>query len=125
MKNSGFVVGFSVDVQTLFYKPFDKIQIAARYISEHYAEEITLSDAAAMAFMEETYFSKKFKQLTGFGFKEYLVTTRIKAAEKLLSTTNMAIGEIAEACGFSSSNYFGNVFKSVWGISPSDYRREN
>ena len=101
----------------------DKIQIAARYISEHYDEEITLSDAAAMAFMEETYFSKKFKQLTGFGFKEYLITTRVKAAENLLQTTNMTVGEIADACGFSSSNYFGSVFKRMLGVSPANYHK--
>lgn len=99
----------------------DKIQIAARYISEHYDEEITLSDAAAMAFMEETYFSKKFKQLTGFGFKEYLIMTRVKAAENLLLTTDMSVGEIADACGFSSSNYFGSVFKQFFGVSPANY----
>lgn len=103
----------------------DKIQIAARYISEHYAEEITLTDAAAMAFMEETYFSKKFKQLTGFGFKEYLITTRVKAAEKLLKTTDMTVGEIAESCGFSSSNYFGSVFKRMLGVSPANYQKQD
>ena len=103
----------------------DKIQIAARYISEHFSEEITLSDAAAMAFMEETYFSKKFKQLTGFGFKEYLITTRVKAAENLLKTTNMSVGEIADACGFSSSNYFGSVFKRLLGVSPANYQKED
>ncbi len=103
----------------------DKIQIAARYISEHFAEEITLSDAAAMAFMEETYFSKKFKQLTGFGFKEYLITTRVKAAENLLKTTNMSVGEIADACGFSSSNYFGSVFKRLLGVSPANYHKQD
>ncbi len=103
----------------------DKIQIAARYISEHYDEEITLADAAAMAFMEETYFSKKFKQLTGFGFKEYLITTRVKAAENLLQTTDMSVGEIAEACGFSSSNYFGSVFKRLLGVSPANYHKRD
>jgi len=103
----------------------DKIQIATRYISEHYDEEITLSNAAAMAFMEETYFSKKFKQLTGFGFKEFLITTRINAAEKLLQTTDMSVSEIAEACGFSSSNYFGNVFKRVMGVSPANYHKHD
>jgi len=103
----------------------DKIQIATRYISEHYDEEITLSNAAAMAFMEETYFSKKFKLLTGFGFKEFLITTRINAAEKLLQTTDMSVSEIAEACGFSSSNYFGNVFKRVMGVSPANYHKHD
>lgn len=103
----------------------DKIQCVARYISENYKSEITLHSAAQMAYMEDTYFSKKFKQLTGFCFSSYLTQTRIKAAEVLLLSSKLNIGEISEACGFSGSNYFGDVFKRIKGISPSEYRRKN
>ena len=101
----------------------DKIQKVAHYISENYASDITLKGAAKMAFMEDTYFSKRFKRLTGFGFNEYLIKTRIKAAEGLLLFSDLSIGEISERCGFSSSNYFGDVFKRWNGISPSEYRK--
>lgn len=101
----------------------DKIQFAAKYISENYADEISLSEISQLAFMEETYFSKKFKKLTGFCFKEYLTQTRIKAAEKLLDETKLTVSEIADRCGFSSSNYFGDIFKHWKGCSPSEYRR--
>ena len=103
-------------------KDTDKIQEAAKYISKNYYKEISLSDIASKAFMEETYFSKKFKQMTGFGFKEYLVMTRIKAAQQLLLTTDKSIGEISELCGFTSSNYFGDAFRRFYGKSPSKYR---
>ena len=72
--------------------------------------------------MEKTYFSKRFKALTGFGFLEYLTQTRLQAAQELLTATEMSIGDISEACGFSSSNYFGDVFRRCCGMSPSDYR---
>ena len=100
-----------------------KIEEIARYISENYKNEITLSEAAAMAYMEETYFSKKFKKLTGFGFKEYLIYTRIKAAQKMLWQTDVSVTEISDVCGFSSSNYFGDVFRRYVGMSPSEYRK--
>ena len=103
----------------------DKIQEVARYISENYASPFTLRDAAKMAFMEETYFSKQFKRLTGFGFHEYLVQTRIKAAEQMLLLTSLSISEISEQCGFSGSNYFGDVFRRWKGMSPSEYRKTN
>lgn len=103
----------------------DKIQEAARYISMNYSSGITLSSAAKIACMEDTYFSKKFKSLTGFGFSEYLIQTRVKAAEELLMFSDLGIGEIAEQCGFSGSNYFGDVFKKWKGISPSEYRKIN
>ena len=102
----------------------DKVQDVARYISENYAAELTLQDAADMVFMEQTYFSKRFKQLTGFGFHEYLTQTRIRAAERLLENTTLSVSEIAERCGFSGSNYFGDVFRRWKGISPSVYRKK-
>jgi AraC-like DNA-binding protein len=100
----------------------DKIQQAAKYISEHYADWLTLEDAARIAQMEKTYFCKRFKALTGFGFLEYLTQTRLQAAQELLTTTELSIGDISEACGFSSSNYFGDVFRRCLGMSPTDFR---
>lgn len=102
----------------------DKIQEIARHICENYHENITLSDAAKMAYMEETYFSKRFKRLTGFGFCEYLTQIRVKASIKLLAHSDFSISEISEKCGFSSSNYYGDVFKRLNGISPSEYRKK-
>lgn len=102
----------------------DRIQEVARYISQNYAAELTLHDAAQMACMEDTYFSKSFKRLTGFGFHEYLTQTRLRAAAKLLCDTHLSIGEIAERCGFSGGNYFRDVFYRWNGLSPSAYRRQ-
>lgn len=102
---------------------FGQMQKAISYINEHYAEDITLKSVARILLMEETYFSKKFKQLTGLGFKEFLIQTRIKKSEELLAVTRLEIGEIAEKCGFSSSNYFGDAFKKINGISPRQYRK--
>lgn len=101
----------------------DKIQEIAQYISDNYAADITLGSAAQMIFIEKTYLSKKFKQLTGFGFNEYLTQTRLKAALALLRTSDLAISEISERCGFSNSNYFGDTFKRFIGVSPSRYRQ--
>ncbi len=100
-----------------------KIQDAACYISENYASSITLEEVAAIACLEKTYFSKQFKKLTGFGFYEYLLQTRIKAAEQLLQLTSLNMSEISEQCGFSGSNYFGDAFRKLKGMSPSQYRK--
>ena len=97
----------------------DKVQEVARYISQHYA----LEAAARMAYMEKTYFSKRFKMLTGFGFWEYLTQTRLRAAEQLLRSTQLPVGQIAERCGFCNGNHFGDIFRRWRGISPSEYRR--
>lgn len=114
---------FASPKQTHRGESADQVQEIARYIAMHYAEPLSLADAARMAYMEPTYFSKRFKQLTGFGFHEYLMQTRLGAAEQLLATTVLSLGEIAERCGFSGGNYFGDVFRRYRGLSPSEYRK--
>lgn len=99
------------------------IQKAASYIVEHYKENVTLKDVADYVNMSDTYFSKKFKETTGFGFKEYLLALRIKSACDLLLNTGLSITEIAYKSGFNDSNYFGDVFKRIKGVSPLQYRK--
>lgn len=102
-----------------------KIQEATQYITENYAEDITLEDAAKVACMEKTYFCKCFKTITGFGFSEYLTRIRMQTAESLLLKTDLTVSEIAGSCGFSGSNYFGDVFRRCYGVSPSVFRRRS
>lgn len=99
------------------------IQKAARYINTHAHQPITLDHISKYVNLSSPYFSKKFKESTGFGFKEYLLNIRLKKASTLLLETQMPITEIAFKCGFNDSNYFGDVFKKNKGLSPMQYRK--
>lgn len=99
------------------------IQNAAKYIFENSDKNLSLDDVADKFGMSSSYFSKKFKSVTGFGFKEYLIGVRIKEATNLLLTTNLSVTEIAIRCGFNDSNYFGDAFRRVKGVSPNKYRK--
>lgn len=105
-------------------KSTGRIQKVTQYITEHYAEPLTLHDAARIACLEPSYFCRQFKLYTGVGFSEYLIYVRIKAAEKLLLDTPLPVTQIAERCGFSGSNYFRDVFRRINGISPLQYRKQ-
>lgn len=96
---------------------------AARYITEHYGEELTLEGLAKQFAMSPGHFSKKFKNTTGFGLSKYITQVRIMNAEKLLLHTRLSVTEIAIRCGFSDPNYFASVFKAHKGIPPYRYAK--
>jgi YesN/AraC family two-component response regulator len=98
------------------------IQDVATYIYTNYNKPIYLDEVADRFGISRSYLSKKFKNLTGFGFKEYLLNVRIKEACRLLLETNKSITEVACLCGFNDSNYFGDAFRRIKGISPNKYR---
>lgn len=98
------------------------IQRVIDYLNSNFRENITLAQAAAMAYTGSTYFSKKFKKCTGFGFSEYLTYLRINEASKMLVSTKVNISYISDVCGFNNSSYFGDVFKKIKGVSPQKYR---
>lgn len=99
------------------------IQEAAQYIYHHFSEPLTLDEVAGRVHMTPTYFSRKFKRVTGIGYKEYLNHVRLKEAARMLLETELSVTGIALACGFSDGNYFGDLFKKEKGISPRMYRK--
>ena len=103
----------------------EQILTALRYISDNYAETLSLESVASISGLSYTYFSKKFKLTTGMRFKEYLNIVRLKHAATELATTNISITEIAINCGFNDSNYFTDVFKKIYGLSPRKYRKNS
>ncbi len=99
------------------------ILAATKYIYQNFRHPLTLDEVASIASLSPTYFSKKFKQVTGMGFKEYLNYVRLKHAQTALLTTNNTITDIALEYGFNDSNYFKDLFKKVYGKSPREYRK--
>lgn len=54
---------------------------------------------------------------------EYLMDYRLDMAKKLLKETKLSVTEVGLQTGFSSSAYFGKVFREKTGITPAKYRR--
>ena len=96
------------------------IQEVAAFISENFGQPLFLQDLARKFGFSPCYLSRMFKDITGVGICEYIQLSRITAAEKLLQG-GMPVSQVAAACGFNDSNYFGAVFKKVKGITPKKY----
>ena len=91
------------------------------YIRIHYKEGITLEETAENLNITPEYLSVLFKREMGMNFSVFLKKFRISHAKRLLRGTDMKVYEVAEACGYSNSNYFTRVFKEETGISPAEF----
>lgn len=100
-----------------------RLQIVFDYVDENYQNEIGVEDAAKICNLSYNYFSKNFKAITSKSFTEYLSHVRIKASEKLLTTTNKSITEIAQDVGFSTASYYISQFKKHNNVTPSSFRK--
>ena len=96
---------------------------AARFINEHFRQQITAGDIANAAGFSPNYLSRKFREAAGIGVHDYLVFIRLRNAAFELLTTDDSVTDIALRSGFSDSNYFKDVFKKKYGMTPREYRK--
>lgn len=99
-----------------------KINDLLNYIDTHYAESLNLENMAAHIGFSKFYFSRLFKQYTGFTFNDYLNNRRLRAAEALLADRSISITEVALRSGFSSISSFNRLFKEAKHCTPKEYR---
>lgn len=91
------------------------------FISENYAENITVEMLAERSFMSKSRFMAKFRQTAGIGAIGYLNKLRIKKVCELLEEGDMNISQAALECGFRNLSNFNRQFRSVMGLSPAEY----
>lgn len=92
------------------------------YINNRYKEDVTLDEVADFAGFSRYYFSRTFKQRTGYSFKEYLCQKRIQVAMDLLIHTQLPMRDVAKESGFGSVATFNRVFREIKKCTPTQYR---
>ena len=105
------------------YKNKQKIQMAIRYIQENYDKDLNMAVVSNHISMNYSLFSYVFKQYTGSNFVNYLKSLRMKEAKRLLEETDLRVNEISQRIGYDNEKHFMKTFKSVCGVSPSEYRK--
>jgi len=101
------------------YSEDTRITKVIRYMAAHYSERITAKMMAEMVGLNPNYFGSLFRKIMKVSFNHYLVQTRVRNAEHMLSGGEYNVGNVAEACGFSDSVHFYKQFKHIKGFPPS------
>jgi AraC-like DNA-binding protein len=102
-------------------KPSLVFQIG-QFVQQHLGERLTTRQTAAEFHLCEAYFCRRFRQLTGMTFHDYVTQLRVERAKASLLATEARVNEIALAVGFQSASDFDRIFKSIVGTTPSAFR---
>jgi len=122
---TGWMIGFheKIDAEFVDYKNKTRIKQAISYIEENYGTDLNMAVVSNHVSMNYSLFSYAFKQYTGMNFVNYLKELRVKEARRLLAETDLRVIEISQRVGYDNEKHFMKIFKSVSGVSPTEYRK--
>lgn len=100
------------------------IERIEEYVSANLDTNITLQELATVVGMDVFAFSRAFKAATGTTPGRFVLRSKLERVCYLLAKTDMALVEIAFACGFSSQSHLTTTFSKQIGVTPVRYRHE-
>lgn len=101
-----------------------RVKRMVMYIERNYTEKQALADIAQAANVSKTEALRCFKKCMNISPMNYLLRYRLQMAGKLLRRTRKSISEIAAECGFDNVSYFDRMFRRIYELTPSEYRKE-
>ncbi len=96
-----------------------------RYLSDNIGVPFSSENIEKRFYLSYKYMAHLFKKEKGVTMQQYHNSIRMDEACRLLCSTLMSIGEIADKLGFSDVLYFSRCFRNYTGKSPSAYRKES
>jgi len=112
--------GFS-DTEVFSYNS-RRIEKVMEFIHTSFNKQISLGEAAKIASMTESAFSRFFKLRTGMTFIDCLTEVRLGHASRMLISTTKTIAEIAYSCGFNNISNFNRIFRKKKSCTPRELR---
>ena len=109
---------------TLPHIPENLLSSVLKYISENYAGALTLKSVSRNFGVSPEHLSRLFSKTLSCSFTRYLHLLRIEHSKKLLFSSEKSITQIADLSGFIDLRTFNRVFKSIIGVTPSEYRKQ-
>ena len=94
------------------------------YIGDNLADDLSLSQLAAVAGMSPHYFAGLFSKSTGHPPHRFVLLQRIELAKQSLRNPRRSIIEIGLDAGFQNPSHFARMFRKFVGTSPSRFQSE-
>lgn len=96
---------------------------ALEFIESNLTQKINTEDIAAAVFCSKSQVEKIFRYYSNISVRDYIIRRRMSlAAVELRKNPSVSLLELALKFGYGSNEAFSRVFKSIWRVTPSEYR---
>ena len=92
------------------------------HMHQSLSSHVELEQLATLSGLSKYYFSRRFKQQTGYAPIQYYIHLKMEHACYLLDSKSNSVEDIATELGYEDAYYFSRIFKKVIGLSPKQYR---
>lgn len=97
-----------------------------QFIEDNLDSNLSLEIVAQIAAFSPFHFHRIFKHITGETLNDYITRLRVeKAASTLIHRRDTSIKELSLQNGFTNNSSFTRTFKKFYGISPTNFRKQN
>ncbi len=110
---------------SLISKEAQLVTRACQYLTSHLCEKQTLDSISFVVGVNRSKLASSFKKVLGIGVFQWLRAQRLQKAQYLLSHSHLSIQDISMEVGYESNANFSTAYKKLFGISPSEFRRNN
>ncbi|MBE6597699.1 MAG: AraC family transcriptional regulator [Ruminococcaceae bacterium] len=100
----------------------ENLRMLQGYIDENYRQITSVSDIAKHFFYSREYVSRLFKKYFDITISDYIMKRRVAESQMLISQ-GVSLIDTAYRVGFGSLSTFIRAFRSVTGMTPSEYRK--
>ncbi|MBE6666951.1 MAG: AraC family transcriptional regulator [Ruminococcaceae bacterium] len=100
----------------------EKILAIKYYVDENYSQISSVTDIAEHFFYSREYISRLFRKYFDTTISDYIMQRRIAKSQELI-LKDLPLIDIAYQIGFGSLSTFIRSFRSVTGVTPSEYRK--
>ncbi len=101
------------------------VQSCISYISVHLHEPLSLEQLSRHCGLCSRSLSLRFKKEMGMGIPEYIHREKMQEAQYFLRHSGYSLSEIASFLNYPSQSYFTQIFKSLLGMTPQQFRNQN
>jgi transcriptional regulator GlxA family with amidase domain len=100
----------------------ERIRDVVSHIAKNPGSDLSVERLGELAGMSPRNFTRIFAREIGMTPGKFVEVSRLESARRYLEQSTMAVGEIANACGYSTTDGMRLAFDRNLGVTPREYR---